>query len=293
MYGILRLDGRVQGLHRLERALLEPRVRGHEVLRALAELVRLAAEHRRRAPDEQAQHRPQQDEDDEGCQPDEALLRRDRVLDPRRVRVDLERSDHVAAVDDRRVDLERAAGPLRLRGVLGPVELLQLGLGLARLDDLGQVLRDRELLARALGLDARPGEGPVGPPDLDAQDVGPGLEARLDDALRLVADGDLAAVDDLPVEDAVRVLGEADLGVVERLLPDCAGHERREHECRRGEQDGAREHEHAQERERARDLLRDVWGRHLAAGLLYPSICALHRAAFTQMGYRLPPVRGA
>ena len=69
-------------------------------------------------------------------------------------------------------------------------------------------------------------------------------------------------MDDLTVQHAVRVLGEARLGVLDRLSAYGVGHDQGERDRGGAEQDRACEDENAQERERARDLLRDIRGRH-------------------------------
>ena len=142
--GILRLDRRVQALDRLERAVLEAAIGLEQLPRAIAEGDRLPAHAHGRAAHEQDEREPEGEEDRAGGEPDRAPVRGDRPLERRRVGVDLVGADDLAVHEHGCIDLEDALDPeRRLGGVLGVVaELLELALGLARLERLLEVMVD-------------------------------------------------------------------------------------------------------------------------------------------------------
>src|SRR6266540_140822 len=223
---ILRVDGRIQALDRLERALLEPAVRVHQLAGARLQRRGLATQPRRRIPDEQRQGAVEGEEHRDDCGPDQSLSGRDERLRVLRLRVDLVGADRVLAVValQRRVDLEDP--PVVDRALLGLVlllvELADRGVRLVLADRFAELTLERELLPDPFLREVRPDEDAVRAPDLDADDVRLTLQLLVDLAGEMWRDVDAVALDDLRPEHAVDVLGHPRAGVVERLPAQAA-----------------------------------------------------------------------
>ena len=108
---VLCLDGRIQALDRLQRALLEPAVRVEQRLRAFAQLARLAAERARGAAHQKGEGGPEREEHRRDRDPEEVPPRGERAFQVGRVRVDLVGADDLRLPVDRRVDLKQVVEP--------------------------------------------------------------------------------------------------------------------------------------------------------------------------------------
>jgi hypothetical protein len=240
--GILRLDGGVQALDRLERALLEPLVGVHQRARALVELARLPAKRARGAADKQRQRGPEREQHTGDRGPDQVPPRGERLLEPLRVGVDLVDPQNPASVvgKDRRVHLEQVVvAETLLDPVLVARELTDVTDGLAALDRLVEVAVHVEALADA-GLGAvRPGEHPVGPPDLDGDERAVAPHFAVEARGGVAADLHLAAADEGAAKHAVDVLGDARPAVGECLIRERPRQDRAQEDAADGDDRGA------------------------------------------------------
>ena len=255
--GVLRLDGGVQRLDRLERALLEAVVRLQQLARAPSQSLRLAAQELRGAANEERERDVEGEEDARDDSPEDVAPRRDEVLERVRVGVDLVGADRPAgaAGRDRRVDLEHVVeAEAPLDGVLLAGELVDRAGGAAGLERPREVAVDLEATADAGAVAIRPRQDAVGAPDLDRHEVGLPVEAR-EQARRLGPDPDPPVADDRRPDDALGVGDERRLRVFEGLGTQ-GGRERPTEDDAGDEEDGgARDEEDAQQRQRALERL--------------------------------------
>jgi hypothetical protein len=250
--GVLRLDGRVQRLDRLDRAALEPRVRLEELLRAQPQRVVLPTELPRRLPDEERERGVEDGEHDRDADPDRAPRAGDPAHDVGCVRVHLVRADDGAArAADGRVHLDRVVrAESRLGGVLGIVERLELAIRPSG-ERPGQVACERVARADPLGVDARPEQLAVAAPELHAEQAGMVAERRVEP--RCAADVEPVAAHDARAHDGVRLALDVPRLVRDRRLRHRALEEPREADGAREEDRRRRDEEDAQERERANE----------------------------------------
>ena len=148
--------------------------------------------------------------------------------------------DLVLSGEERRVDLDDVVWELRrLDRILFVVQRVELGGCLLRLEHLGEIAVDRELLADPFRCEVCPGQGPVRVPDLDAENVRSLGQVAKDDRGGAVADPQGRPVDHPRREHAVRVLRQAQLCVVESLAPHGAREEGAKDEAAAREDDCA------------------------------------------------------
>jgi hypothetical protein len=149
------------------------------------------------------------------------------------------------------VDLDHVAvDPGCFGGILCVAERAELGRRLLRLEYLGELSVDGEPLPDPLRREIRPGERPVGVPDLDAQDVRALGEVAYDDRGQAVTDPERGSVDHPRGEHAVRVLSQAELRVVECLASNCVRQKSAEDEASPCKDDRAQEHERPEQTDR-------------------------------------------
>ena len=162
---VLGLDGRVQRLDRLERALLEAVVRVKELARPMTEPLGLCPQQPGAAVDEEGERDVEREEDDRDGGPDQMAARRNEVLERLRVGVDLVGADGLAAAagGDRRVDLEQVVeAEVPLDGVLVASQLVDGAGGVAGANGVAEVALELEPAPDAAAVAARPGEDTVG-----------------------------------------------------------------------------------------------------------------------------------
>ena len=175
--GILRIDGGIEALDRLQRALLEAAVGVHQLAGAGAKRDCLALHRRRRVTHEQRQRRIQRREDGDNCEPDDTLARGDETFGALGLGVDLVCAECVRPVraHDRGVDLEDVTQAERsLRRVLVVTQLVDRSVSPLQCDRLPEVPRDRggKAVADPLRSAVRPDERPVRAPHLDGDEIG-------------------------------------------------------------------------------------------------------------------------
>ena len=254
--GILRVDGRVEALDRLQRALLETAIGVHQLARTGAQRDRLALHGRRGVAHEQRQRGVQRREDRDDRNPDDTLARGDEALGALGLGVDLVRTQraHAVRAHDRGVDLEHVAKPERtFRDVLVVPELVDGCVSALECDRLPEVAGEggRKAPADPFRSSVRPDQRPVRTPDLDGDEIGLPPKLRLELPGEVRGDVQLVVAHKLGTQHAVHVLGQAHSRIVERLPLD-GGRQQPAEDDRPDEQDaGASQQEDTQKRDRA------------------------------------------
>jgi hypothetical protein len=156
---------------------------------------------------------------------------------------------------DRRVDLKGAlvAERVPFGQVLLLVETLDRRLRAVVADRLGELALEREAVADATGRPVRPDEEAVRAPHLHADNVGLATQLLLDLAREVRRDVNPVAAHQLRAQHAVDVFGHARAPLVERLAAQCLRQHGAEQQPARDQDDGARQQEDAQQRDRPVD----------------------------------------
>ena len=245
--GVARLDGGVEALDRFERTLFQELVRLEQARRPVAQLRGPQSQRSRRAAHEQREQEPENEEHAPDGEPDHPNARANDVLQAGWIRVDLVRAD-----------CARVVGALEWRVHLH--ELLEAEASFGRIfafgirrDDAGdravaadrfaEVAVEREAVADAARVEARPRERAVRAPDLHADDVGLAAEHSQDRLREPARRDDLVAVHHHRAEDAVDVLRERRPLFAERLAVKRAREHRAEEERGGDEQRSRRDDE--------------------------------------------------